>query len=68
MIKAKLSNAPFLALPYFEKLLQVECDASIVRVRALMSQEKKLVGFYSEKLNSVCCKWTTYELEFYAVA
>ncbi|GKA17639.1 putative nucleotidyltransferase, ribonuclease H [Tanacetum coccineum] len=42
-------------------------DASIIRVRAVLSQEGHLVAFFSEKLSEARRKWTTYELEFYAI-
>ena len=52
----------------FEKVFKVECNASVLGIGVILSQEDRLVKFISEKVSEPRQKWSTYELEFYVVA
>ncbi|GJR89055.1 putative ty3-gypsy-like retroelement pol polyprotein [Tanacetum coccineum] len=61
------SNTEDVHLNHLRELLKLETDASIIGVGAVLSQERRPVAFFSEKLSEARRKWTTYELEFYAI-
>eukprot|EP00253_Pinus_taeda_P025109 PITA_25109 len=67
LLKKKIIERSILRLLDFKNLFQVRCDASGMAIGAILSQEDKLVVFFSEKLNESMQKYSFYDKEFYAV-
>jgi hypothetical protein len=51
VLKDKLTHAPLLQLPNFNKTFELECDASGIGLGGLLLQEDKHVAYFSEKLS-----------------
>jgi hypothetical protein len=51
ILKDMINEQPILVLPDFGKTFQVRCDMSGVAIGVVLSQEKRHVAYFSEKLN-----------------
>jgi hypothetical protein len=67
LLKDKITEQPVLVLPDFNKMFQVRCDTSGFVIGAILSQDNKLIAYFSEKLNETKMKYSKYDKEFYAI-
>jgi hypothetical protein len=63
----KITEQPILVLLDFNKTFQVKCDASGFAIGVVLSQEDRLITYFTENLNEVKVKYSMYDKEFYAI-
>ena len=61
-MKEKITKLSIMVLPYFRKTFQVRFDASGVTIGAVLSQDNKLVAYFSENLNETKRNYSTYDI------
>ena len=66
-LKEKLTNAPLLVLPNFDKIFEIECDASGLDIGDVLMQNKKSLMYFSEKLSGASLNYPTYNKELFAL-
>ena len=57
LLKQKFIEYHVLECPYFNKVFQVDCDASGTTLGAVMSKEDRPIAYFSEKLNDARRKY-----------
>ena len=66
-MKKEVSKQPILILPGFKQLFIMECDVSQVVIGEVLGQEGRLVAFFNERLNEAKSRYSSYDLELYAL-
>ena len=66
-IKTLLTTTSILRYPDFQLLFELDIDASKVGIGGVLSQKGRPIAYFSEKLSGAKTRYSTYDLEFYAI-
>ena len=61
LLKDKLTNAPLLCLPNFDKAFEIKCDASGVGIGVILMHDSKPDAYFSEKFHGATLNYSTYD-------
>jgi hypothetical protein len=67
VLKDKLTHAPLLQLPDFNKTFELEYDANGIGLGGVLLQECKPIAYFSENLSGSVLNYSTYDKELYAL-
>jgi hypothetical protein len=62
MLKKKVNEKLIYSLTHFNKVFQVNCDASGSTIEAISGQEGKPITLFSENLNESKIKYSNYDI------
>jgi hypothetical protein len=63
VLKYKLTHAPLLQLPDFNKTFELECHARGIGLGGVLLQEGKPIAYFSETLSGSVLNYSTYDKE-----
>lgn len=65
--KEKLCEASVKFGANFERMFEVQCDASGVGIGGVILQEGQLIAYFNEKMIGSRLNYSTYDKDFYAI-